>query len=232
VVSPDDPLALVGDEALACARFAEDRALPIDVVVAPRRQDALDLALRRAEVAILDGVLQTAPRRASLALLAVDPSRPWGSGACPPRGDLRAPRAALLAHADRVVPVSVEIARSPALTSLRFARVGLFTALARPERVIAALGRASISPALIVSAPDHAPAPRSFALAAAATRREHLDAWIATPKCAAHLGTEVAGVPVVTLSPETRLPDALVADLCAHIVPWVPPPGGVRAPNT
>jgi tetraacyldisaccharide 4'-kinase len=193
VVSPDDPVALVGDEALACARFAQHRLLAVDVVVGPRRQEALDLALRRAEIAIVDGVLQTAPRRASLALLALDPIRPWGSGACPPRGDLRAPVHALLAHADLVVPVAVEIAPSRALAGLHGARVGLFTALAHPERVVAALARAGISPTLVVSAADHGPSPRSLARATAATRHERLDAWLATSKCAAHLGAEIGG---------------------------------------
>jgi tetraacyldisaccharide 4'-kinase len=225
VVSPDDPLALVGDEALACARFAEHHALAVDVVVAPSRQEALDLALQCAEVAIVDGVLQTAPRRASLALLAVDPERPWGSGACPPRGDLRAPVHALLAHADLVVPVAAEIAPSRALAGLRAARLGLFTALARPERVIAALARAGISPALVVSAADHAPSPRSLARAAAATRHERLDAWLATSKCASHLGAEIGGMPVITLTPATRLPNAVAAILCAHVVPGGYGPG-------
>jgi tetraacyldisaccharide-1-P 4'-kinase len=57
-------------------------------------------------VLVIDGVAQTAPRRATLALLAVDGAEPWGRAqAVPPAGDLRAPRDALLAACDRVVAI-------------------------------------------------------------------------------------------------------------------------------
>jgi tetraacyldisaccharide 4'-kinase len=99
----DDDVRDVGDEALLAARQLGDRAR---VVVAPSRQDAVDLALRHADILVFDGVAQTAPRRASLALLAVDASEPWGAArAHPPRGDLLAPLRTLLAACDAVVAV-------------------------------------------------------------------------------------------------------------------------------
>jgi tetraacyldisaccharide 4'-kinase len=116
VVRVDDRVDEVGDEALLAARSfhpvcgAGDDAGAVSeracVVVGPTRVAALGLAVRLADVVVFDGVAQTQPRPAALALLAVDPSEPWGHAvAGPPRGDLVAPRAALLAACDAVVPV-------------------------------------------------------------------------------------------------------------------------------
>src|ERR1700733_12910674 len=88
-VHGQEGVRLVGDEALACQRQLAVRRIP--VVVAPNRQLALDLALSRADLAIVDGPCQTRPRRATLALLAVDATDPWGAGRCRPRGHLRGP---------------------------------------------------------------------------------------------------------------------------------------------
>jgi tetraacyldisaccharide 4'-kinase len=76
VVSGADPVGEVGDEALLAARTLGPAGVP--VVVAPRRSDAVALAARISNVLVLDGVAQTTPDRASLALLAVDASEPWG----------------------------------------------------------------------------------------------------------------------------------------------------------
>jgi tetraacyldisaccharide 4'-kinase len=154
------------------------------VVVARTRQAALDRALREADVAILDGVLQCAPRRASLALLAVDPDAPWGAGACPPRGDLRAPRARLVALDDRVVHVRAYSrgAWSPSglvpWKEVANARVGLVTALARPDRVLRLLASHQVVPRVIRTFPDHG---------RVRVPRADVDLWLATPKCAVAL---------------------------------------------
>ena len=162
LVKVDDDLAQVGDEALVAAR--DLAALGVPVVVAPRRALAMDLASRFADVLVLDGVAQTTPR-ASLALLAVDAAEPWGSAQVPPRGDLRAPLAALLAACDLIVtlgtdppPAAFPVCRSTPTTharsysrgawvgrtlfrwdSLAGIRVGLLSALSRPERIVRAL---------------------------------------------------------------------------------------------
>jgi tetraacyldisaccharide-1-P 4'-kinase len=181
LVRQDDALGRVGDEALMCARAG------LRVAVAERRQDALDLALREADVAILDGVHQTSPR-ASLALLAVDPEAPWGAGACPPRGDLRAPRPALEALADLVVPVRARSrgAWSPRgvlvpWADLRRARVGLVTALARPARVVRLLESHQVVPHTTRTFPDHA---------RVRLPKSEVDLWLATPKCAVSVAGE------------------------------------------
>jgi len=104
-VSPDDDVAIVGDEALACARIIARAGGGARVAVAPTRQEAIDFAARDVHTLVLDGVAQTAPRRATCALLAVDAEEPWGAGAVPPLGDLRAPKDALFAASDATIAV-------------------------------------------------------------------------------------------------------------------------------
>ena len=194
VVAPDDPRAAVGDEALLCARALGAAAR---VVVAPTRQAAVDFVaalVPRVDVIVIDGPLQLAPVRASLALLAVDAQAPWGAGALPPAGDLRAPRAALLAHADLVVVVdatpgaAIVAGARIELGALRATgrRLGLFTALARPARLEQALLRAGLDLAIIVRAPDHGPLTPSLVRR---LRTAEVDLWLATDKCAIHLAT-------------------------------------------
>ena len=101
VVRPDDPVAEVGDDALAAARLlAPD---PIPVVIGPSRAGALAYAARAgASILVVDGLLQAAPVPVTDAVLVLDGHEPWGGGACPPIGDLRAPAEALLEAADHV----------------------------------------------------------------------------------------------------------------------------------
>lgn len=212
-VTPDDPVALVGDEALACARDVarEPTAGRLRVAIAPRRQAAIDFAVAEgATVLVLDGVAQTAPRRASQALLAIDAADPWGAGEVPPLGDLRAPREALLDACDEVVALRDSLASRDAMTcagvgAVRFVdvssrgvwlegvlvpwseltslRIGLATSIARPTRVTALLERRGISPSVVVFGADHGELP----LTALATKR--VDLWLTTAKCAAHVSS-------------------------------------------
>ena len=213
VVVSTDAVSAVGDEALACARalaLALDR---VPVVVGPTRQAALDLALTLADVAILDGVHQASPR-ASLAWLAVDSRAPWGAGACPPRGDLRAPRAALEGAADLVVPVSgtsrgIHLAGElVGWDAVRRLRVGLVTTIARPHRVEDLLAAHDVSPTLTRTFSDHSRPPHAAVVAGAPA----LDVWVTTAKCHPWLGeTWSGGIPLgvvdyeVDLPPECRL---------------------------
>lgn len=204
-------LAAVGDEALASATDLGTRAR---VVVAPSRQEAIDFAaslVPRPDVVVLDGPLQLAPVRASLALLAVDAVAPWGADALPPAGDRRAPREALLAAADHVVPVTA-MPPAAALAGLRDRRVGLFTALARPERLREGLTQAGVAPLSWVRAPDHGPLDATLV-----TRLRHgpVDLWLATGKCAVHLEAARLGpaLLIVRLPVDTALPEAVVASV-------------------
>jgi tetraacyldisaccharide-1-P 4'-kinase len=231
VVAADDGVDEVGDEALLAARALAPAGAV--VVVAPRRADAMQLATRLADVLVVDGVLQTAPARASLALLAVDAAEPWGRAPfVPPAGHLRAPREALLAACDMVVAVGDEPAADVRIVSqgvllggvartwadlatgdLRSARFGLIAALARPERVVRFLARRGIALRAIVRAPDHGPFPASaYALA----ERAPVDMWLATPKCALHLRQRLAA-PVAMVDCGFRLS----LRLCSALAPLV-----------
>jgi tetraacyldisaccharide 4'-kinase len=104
VVTETDAVDEVGDEALMAVRAL--RGSSARVVVAPSRQAAIDFGARLGRVLVLDGVSQTSPVRASLALLSVDAVKPWGlPRALPPRGDLRAHPSELVDVCDVVVPV-------------------------------------------------------------------------------------------------------------------------------
>lgn len=221
-VDPADPLSRVGDDALLAARALADVGVP--VFVAETRRAALALAEEGSDVCVVDGLLQASPRIA-LSLLAVRGTAPWGAGACPPAGDLRAPARALVAHADLVVPVRfgpLRLARDGRVVDPpRAGRVGLFTACARPELVHAALAALGVRPAVVVQAPDHGPAPRTL---------PPVDLWVAAPKCALHL--DAARVPVAVLAGDALLPEALVAGLhaVAHSRPHLSTRAACAAP--
>jgi tetraacyldisaccharide 4'-kinase len=231
VVLPGDDPRVVGDDALASARMlADDR---VAVVVAPRRQGAVDAAAATgARTVVVDGLLQSAPERLAEGVLVLDAEAPWGAGACPPLGDLRAAPPALLAAADRVAVVIDRLApgleagdgRIPAgatlvpsdvagafdahgrrhvLGALRSLRVGLILAIARPERVLFALARRGVEPAVVVELADHA---RLDALALARRARAAAppgglepDVWLTTVRCAAKLPATLAGAEVLAL---------------------------------
>jgi tetraacyldisaccharide 4'-kinase len=205
VVSQHDDLCEVGDEALLAARALAHARVP--VVVAPRRADAVAFAAERARILVLDGVAQTRPVRASLALLAVDAGEPWGRAqAVPPAGDLRAPRDALLAACDRVVTVGCELAADARVVSrgawlggslipwpaLAGVRLGLLSALARPDRIVRDLAGRGIALQAIVRARDHGPfgAFAFEAFEALESSAVSVDLWLASPKCALHVELE------------------------------------------
>jgi tetraacyldisaccharide 4'-kinase len=228
VVGPRDALDEVGDEALACVRELETTSTQrVRVVVAASRQAAVDLAVRlvpRVDVVVLDGPLQLSPSRSSLSILALDARAPWGAGAAPPAGDLRAPREVLLAHADEVVHVDATPRAvwlgSPAraldlpafASSFAGARLGLFAALARPARLLDALAAAGLAPHEVVRAADHGPLSASLARRLSASD-SRVDLWLATSKCAVHLDPARLGERLAILDGALVLPPRVTARL-------------------
>jgi tetraacyldisaccharide 4'-kinase len=188
----ESTLEEVGDEALVCAQALVGTGV---VVVAGRsRQGALaQAAAFGPDVIVLDGPLRIDDQQGGrgLSLLAVDADRPWGSGRLPPAGDLKADRAALLACADLVVPVSAMptavrwagAARAPVAT-LRGRRVGLFTALGRPDRLVGKLRSVGVELGALVAVADHGPLTRR---ARSSLDHSSVRDWLATAKCAIHL---------------------------------------------
>lgn len=225
LVGPASSLREVGDEALAASAFFARRGLGdrASVIVAPSRAkvvasfDALGL---RPDVVVVDGPLQLAPSPASLALLAVDRDAPWGSGRVLPAGDLRAPIAALVAAADRVVEIDAlprHVTWKDEVLPLSelppHARVGVFSAVARPERLVAALTRAGIPIRLALRAPNHGPLDaRTRRALLRHLRAGDVDLWLVTEKCRLHLDDELSlslGDAVAVVHADVDLPDDL-----------------------
>jgi tetraacyldisaccharide 4'-kinase len=208
IVSPADDIRDVGDEALLAARNLVP--LDVDVVVGPTRQAAVELAARRASWLVLDGVLQARPDRLSRSLLCLDEHQPWGSGRCPPAGDLRAPREALLAATDAMVVIrDVEPLEGDALGDLRGTPFGLLLAIARPDRVLGSLAVRGLHPTAVIRLGDH-DRPTAAELERQAARKQRVKVWLTTPKCALKLPPEVAGAPVLALDRRIELPKTLV----------------------
>lgn len=230
VVAVTDALESVGDEALAAARAlaSDDRAARVRVVVGRSRQESVDFAasLEGVSAIVIDGPLQLAPERSSLAILAVDAHAPWGAGDVAPAGDLRAPREALIASADHLVSVdatpravslggeTMELESLAASLARSGARAGLFTAIARPERLLRALRRSGIAPSVHVRAADHGPMTDRLSREIDGSEAE---IWLATAKCALHLDRCNLRRPLAILDGSASLPPSIVAALAATV---------------
>lgn len=219
-VSPSDETSTVGDEALLAAQGLEGLSVP--VVVAPTRAEAVTFARTLGDVLVIDGTNRVEGGARVLRILSVCAEAPWGSGRVLPFGDLRASPAVLTAGSDVVVSVASS-ASSPALrdtagavahttlpsaSELEGRRVGLLTALARPERVVEALAALGVYPKVILRAPDHhgvAAVPKARQIG----ERLRLDAWVSTAKCALSLGEYEIGAPRHTLALDLALSPTL-----------------------
>lgn len=219
-VATDDPPELVGDEAAYLARKLDPMGVP--VFVGASRDAALELASRDAKLVIVDGLLQARPERVRLSLLVLDGDAPWGSGRCPPAGDLRAKVPDIVAATDAVVLVGggelggvdrpVFAARSEIvglqgadgdlpLSTLAGARVGVALAIAHPERVLLRLAMLGVQPEEIVLCPDHSHF--DAVRLGRSLRSRRLDAWLVTGKCGVKLTGR--GVPFWVLDHRIQL---------------------------
>jgi tetraacyldisaccharide 4'-kinase len=232
-VLDSDTARTVGDDAAWLARELRPCGVPVYV---GERSAALALAAAPGAVVLVDGLLQAHPRRLALSLLVVDAHEPWGSGACPPAGDLRATPRALMDATDAIVAVHSGAlpsdAPSPdvhdvatsltalhadgtdvALASLARRRVGVVLAIARPERVLRSLRARGIEPVTTLLFADHGALPERRA----PSHRGAVDLWLTTPKCATKLGAEFEGAPLAVLRQELALPDELLARCLAAV---------------
>lgn len=204
-VAKDDPPELVGDEAAYLARSLDPSGVP--VFVGASRDETLVLASRHSDFVIVDGLLQARPERLRLSLLVLDAGAPFGSGRCPPAGDLRAKLPEIVAATDAVVligdgelAVDRPVLRAKSrivgllgpdgdlpLATLAGARVGVALAIARPERVLERLALLGVQPEEVVLCADHShfDAPRLQRILV----ERRLDAWLVSGKC----GVKLAG---------------------------------------
>jgi tetraacyldisaccharide 4'-kinase len=217
-VSLGDAVEAVGDDALWACRALEGDG--VAVVVGPTRQAAVDHAAAVADVLVVDGLLQTRPHPLDVALLVGDARAPWGSGRCPPLGDLRAPRRALLEAADLLVlldadagaarietgipsvrvtasTTAAEVDGAPVpLVELRSRSVGVIVGIARPQRVARTLQAAGVSPTITLAFADHA---RMRAADLGDAARAPVDLWLTTARCATKLPARIGSAPVAPL---------------------------------
>lgn len=226
-VLPHHGVFRVGDEALMVSRALSR----VPVFVGRDRERALGLAADHAKLIVVDGLLQTAPERLALSLLVADGQRPWGAGACPPVGDLRARRDRLLRAADvllvsgtsseleqlampsrrwrferELCDVRMPDGRSFPARDLAGKRLGLLTTLARPERLEAALAQLGVRLVERRSGADHGRLVQRLKSPAG----PRIDAWLATSKCATKLGQAFENIPVWVLEERVELPGELL----------------------
>lgn len=230
----------VGDEALELCRSLPD----VPVYVGQSREKVLRLAARTAKIVLVDSLLQTAPARLALSVLVVDGERPWGAGACPPMGDLRARRDRLLRATDvllvegslaaledvalppwrwtfRRTPVGVELPDGQLLplSALAGKRLGLLTTVARPARVREKLRAHGICVDEWRAGADHARIKE---------RRTHgkpprVDVWLSTAKCRERVGQLFENIPVWVIVERVDLP--------AELLDLVSEKGVIRSPG-
>lgn len=237
-VVPSDDVRDVGDDALSLSRELDEIGVP---VVVGRHWDAtVALAATKARIVIVDGLLQTSPRRLAWSVLVVDGSRPWGSAHCPPAGDLRAPPAVLIDASDTIVEVvdaSAVTMRSTASDPAGLSGGGR-TAFRATSDIISLRGSGSRALSLeeaaqcrvgllaAVARPErivaslgargiHPVETRIFGDHGAlperhARGRVAVDLWITTRKCATKLGAHYEDKPVWGLDHRLALPDELV----------------------
>lgn len=229
-VRPDDPVDLVGDDALVAARELSSRG--VCTWVGPSRQAALDAAARHSEVVVIDGLLQASPDRVACSVLVLDADRPWGAGQCPPAGNLRASPEALLRAADQVLLVRdpMRPAQTPgiplagsnyaelnilgarrgkllaSLQDLHGLRLGVLLLVGTPDRILASLRARNVRwDALWLGGDHQRPGRVALGHIRQMARSARLGAWLVTPKCGTHLQGLDLGAPVWELETSLRL---------------------------
>ncbi len=117
-------------------------------------------------------------------------------------------------------------------------RTGLLTALARPERIVRVLAQQGVRPRILLRSRDHGPvvAPARFTVATIASAGrgdcistkpskmgyDHVDLWLASPKCALHARRAGFAAPIGTLDHSVVLSPRLCArlrTLCTRALP-------------
>ncbi|MFO0661781.1 MAG: tetraacyldisaccharide 4'-kinase [Polyangiaceae bacterium] len=216
----------VGDEASMQAKRLAARGLlhsRAHVVSAPAkaRSSVVMSALAGERLVVSDGPLHTlAPRFPRRTILALDARRPWGSGYCPPVGDLRAPVSSLLALAHDLAIVRDELDHetpsepsAPMLghratviratlepsIELRNRSYTVVTACARPDRFLEFLTRRGARVNGHIRLPDHARNHAEALLRAELSRYEPKDPLLLTQKCAEALKTSLKGLEYSTI---------------------------------
>ena len=168
-VAPDDPAALVGDEALLLAKVAPTW------IGADRAASARAAIAAGAGFLLLDDGLQNPTLAKDLSLLVIDGASGFGNGHVLPAGPLREPVAACAARCQAAVLIGPDatgtiahlppgltllrahLAPGPEVVSLIGKRVLAFAGIARPEKFFDGLAEAGVAVVARRPFPDHHP---------------------------------------------------------------------------
>ncbi len=112
------------------------------------------------------------------------------------------------------------------LGALADLRLGLLLAIARPDRIAAALALAGVRPVVTLALADHAvPSAAVLARAARLGRESRLDGWLTTARCATKLPATVGNVqPILAL--DHRVDVTELAERVVRFAGLCPIPGG------
>lgn len=178
-VRVQDPVALVGDEALVAAR-----SLTVPVFVGPRAE-TLAAAAREGRVVVVDRLLQTRPQRLACSIVVARTP----------------PSAVVRGLVDLVVtPGSVDLEERVVVSRPLPSTLGLVTSMAAPERALASLRAIGGRPRVHVRRRDHARiAPSALRALDRAAAAHRLEAWVVDAKTFVLLEGRALSVPVVEL---------------------------------
>lgn len=172
----------IGDDALICARQLHGDGVP--VIAARSHAEAFELARSLSpEVIVSDGLFIPPAGLHCESVLALDAGAPFGSGYCPPLGDLRAapsiliecfthcvilrdpctpldcapsfPKGALVLENQIMGAINSEGMHFD-LDDLKSCRIGIVLGIAHPDRIVRALRARGLNPGPILLFGDHA----------------------------------------------------------------------------
>ncbi len=233
-VAPDDPAALVGDEALLLAAAAPTW------IGADRAASARAAAAAGAQALVLDDGLQNPTLQKTLSLLTIDGAFGFGNGRVLPAGPLREPvaagaarcQAAVLIGPDRTgaagrLPPALPVLRAslvpgPEIAAHAGQRVLAFAGIASPEKFFTGLEQAGVTVAGRVAFPDHHPFTERELQGIIDRARAMRVRPVTTPKDAVRIPAALRAefdVIGVTL----RWDDPLAVDALISALPWPRP---------
>lgn len=231
-VRPDDPVSLVGDEALLLADAAPTWT------GADRGASARAAIAAGARVLLMDDGLQNPTLQKSLSLLVIDGRTGFGNGRVLPAGPLREPVAAAVSRCQaailigddttaalRHLPVDFPVLRAdlvqdPSIAALAGRRVLAFAGIASPGKFFDPVRRAGAELVAARPFPDHHPYTRRELDALLHEARDRAAIAVTTPKDAVRLPPDIRGqVTVIGVGLTWQDPGQIDQLLCGAVRP-------------
>ena len=232
-VMPDDPVGLVGDEALLLTQLADTW------IGADRAASAKAAVAAGARLLLMDDGLQNPTLLKTISILVIDGISGFGNGRVLPAGPLREPVAAAAARCHLAVLVGedlrgalsllppglpvlrADLVQDPSIAALVGQRVIAFAGIARPAKFFDPLRKAGVLMVAAHAFPDHHLLTAREQERLLQEARDHQALLVTTPKDAVRLPTAfrdevtVVGVDLIWRKPEQidQLLDTLIAAL-------------------